>query len=440
MESSGSERRERPLVYVAMSADLVHPGHMNILRIARERGDVVVGLLTDEAIAAFKRLPHLSYEQRLAVVQEIKGVTQVVPQTTLDYGPNLRELRPDYVVHGDDWKTGVLAETRQKVIETLSEWGGQLLEPAYTEGISSSGLRRNLREIGITPAVRMRQLRRLLDAKPLVRVIEAHNGLTALIAEHVAEERDGLSQEFDAIWLSSLTDSTAKARPDIEYVDQTSRIATLQEILEASTKPVLVDGDSGGLPEHFVLHVKTLERLGVSGIVIEDKVGPKRNSLLADAAHQQDQPEAFAAKIAAGVAARVTDDFMIIARIESLVLGKGCADAIHRAGCYIEAGAGAVMVHSRASSPDEIFEFCRAYEKLDSRPPLVLVPTAYHVVREEDLQRAGARVVIYANHLLRSAYPAMVGAARSILRNGRATEAEADCASMQEILEVVPKP
>jgi len=428
-----------PRVYVAMSADLVHPGHMKIIQVARELGTVTVGLLTDAAIASYKRLPFLSYEQRRAVVQEIRGVEKVVPQSTLDYVPNLQRLKPDFVVHGDDWRQGVQRDARSRVIETLAQWGGQLIEPPYTEGISSTKLNRGLREIGTTPDIRRAQLRRLLDAKPLVRVLEAHNGLTALIGETAAVVDDGVPRQFDALWLSSLTDSAAKGRPDTGYVDLTSRTATLHDILEATTKPILFDGDNGGLIEHFPMTVKTLERLGISAIIIEDKIGLKRNSLLGSDVHQvQDTPENFAAKIAAGRDARVTEDFLVIARIESLVLGRGVDDAIGRARAYLEAGADALMIHARDPDPAQVFQFCEAYRALGHRVPLVLVPTAYNQVTEDELVAAGADIVIYANHLLRSAYPAMMEAARSILTNGRALEADRHCMPISEIVNLIP--
>jgi phosphoenolpyruvate phosphomutase / 2-hydroxyethylphosphonate cytidylyltransferase len=425
-----------PTVYVAMSADLVHPGHLNVIKVARELGEVTVGVLTDAAIASYKRLPFMDYEQRRAVIEQIKGVARVVPQETLDYVPNLRRLRPDFVVHGDDWRTGVQAETRRRVVETLAEWGGTLVEPPYTPGISSSAFNGALRELGTTPAIRMKRLGRLLAAKPLVRAIEAHNGLSALVADEAQVERAGLPREFDALWVSSLTDSAAKGKPDNEVVDVTSRLATIQQILEVTTKPLLVDCDTGGPAPHFASTVRTLERLGVSAAVVEDKIGLKQNSLFGTrVAQTQDDPEAFADKLRAAREARVTEEFMVVARVESLILGKGMDDAVARSRANVEAGADARLVHSAASEPGELRAFCaRARDEVGS-VPLISVPTRHPQVHEDELEGMGVRVVIYANHLLRSAYPAMQRTAHRILESGRALEAEADCASVDDLLD-----
>lgn len=428
-----------PTVYVAMSADLLHPGHMNILKTARELGEVTVGLLTDEAIASYKRLPFLSFAQRKAVVEDIRGVAKVVPQATLDYVANLKELRPDFVVHGDDWREGVQKEIRARVIATLEEWGGQLVEPEYTTGISSTSLNTQLKEIGTTPQVRLKRLSRLISAKPIVRALEAHNGLTGLIVENTRVSRNGIPQEFDAIWLSSLTDSSAKGRPDTELVDLTSRTTTIQEILEVTTKPLIFDGDTGGITEHFVFMVKTLERLGVSAVIIEDKIGPKRNSLFGtEVVQTQDDKNHFAQKIRAGRAARVTEDFMVIARIESLILKQGVYDALSRAETYLDAGADGIMIHCKDHDPLELLEFARQYQGFETDVPLVVVPTSFNHVMEEALIDAGVSIVIYANHLLRAAYPAMVETAETILRNGRALEADARCMPIKEVLTLIP--
>lgn len=426
-------------VYVGMSADLVHPGHLNVLKRATELGEVTVGLLTDEAIASYKRLPYMTFEQRKVVIENIKGVSRVVPQTTLDYVPNLRRLKPDYVVHGDDWKTGVQRSTRARVLEVLKEWGGTLVEVPYTQGISSTQLNKALKEIGTTPDVRLRKFRRLLGAKDIVRLMEVHSGLTGLIVEDTAVELDGVRREFDGMWASSLTESTARGKPDIEVVDMAARALTLHDILEVTTKPLVFDGDTGGLTEHFIFTVRTLERMGVSAIIIEDKVGFKQNSLFGTAVPQiQANIDEFAYKIAQGKRAQVTDDFMIIARIESLVLENGMEDALIRARAYMEAGADGIMIHSRSESPNEVLEFCRRYNSVANRVPLVVVPTSYNMVTEKELARAGVNVVIYANHLLRAAYPAMIEVARTILSHGRSLEADDRLMSVNEIINLVP--
>lgn len=426
-------------VYVAMSADLVHPGHINIIKKAVALGDVTIGLLTDAAIASYKRLPYLSYDQRKIVIENIAGVKDVVPQETLDYVPNLRKIKPDIVVHGDDWKTGVQAKTRQDVIDALNEWGGQLVEIGYTPGISSTQLHQNLKEIGTTPDIRLRRLKRLIAVKPIVRVLEVNNGLCGLIVENVKVEVDNRSKEFDAMWSSSLTDSTARGKPDIEAVDLTSRMNTINDIFEVTTKPLIFDADTGGRPEHFSFTVKTLERLGVSAVIIEDKIGLKKNSLFGNAVpQQQDSIESFCYKIHIGKNSQITDDFMIVARVESLILEKGMDDALERTMAYIEAGADAIMIHSRQKKPDEIFEFCGHFRKLERQVPIVVVPSSYHTAYEDELGKAGANVVIYANHLLRSAYPAMVNTAKSILAHGRAFECTNACMSIKEILDLIP--
>lgn len=427
-------------VYVAMSADIIHPGHLNIIKEASKLGEVTVGVLTDAAIASYKRLPYMNYEQRAAVVAQLKGVDRVIPQEQLDYLPNLVKLKPDYVVHGTDWRTGVQAATRQRVVETLSTWGGQLVEPEYTEGISSTQLNKAIREVGTTPDIRRARLRRLLNAKPLVRVMEAHSGLSGLIVETASVVKDNRKHEFDAMWLSSLTDSTLKGKPDNESVDITSRLRTVNDILEVTTKPIIYDGDSGGLPEHFIYLVRSLERLGVSAVVIEDKQGLKQNSLLEQGNVQpQASVEDFCHKIKVGKQAQITDDFMIIARCESLITGKGEDDAIARCRAYCEAGADGIMIHSKASMPDEVLSFVRRFRtEVSSEKPLVVVPSTYAQVTESKLFSNGVNIVIYANHLLRAAYPAMRKTAERILACERAQEASQEfCMPIRGILELI---
>ncbi len=423
-------------VYVGMSADLVHPGHMNILKVAATLGEVTVGLLTDKAIASYKRLPYMSYDQRKIVIENIKGVKEVIPQESLDYRPNLEMLRPDIVVHGDDWKEGVQAKTRQNVIDTLAKWGGELVEPSYTSGISSTNLNQSLKEIGTTPDVRRKRLKRLIDAKPIVRIMEVHNALSGLIVENV--KSDG-AKEYDGMWSSSLTDSTSKGKPDIEAVDVTARINTINEIFEVTTKPMIYDADTGGIAEHFAFTVRTLERTGVSAVIIEDKTGLKKNSLFGnDVAQTQDSIENFCHKIHIGKRAQVTDDFMIIARIESLILDKGMEDAIERAKAYIKAGADGIMIHSRQKTPDEILEFCAILRTFNEAIPIVVVPTSFNQITAHELSLAKINVIIYANHMLRAAYPGMQRVAKSILENDRSFEAEQELLPINDILNLIP--
>lgn len=428
-------------VYVGMSADMIHPGHLNIIRHACELGEVTVGVLTDEAIASYKRLPYLNYDQRAEIVSSIKGVAHVVKQTTLDYVPNLLKIRPQYVVHGDDWKEGVQKKTRERIIECLAQWGGEVIDVPYTKGISSTAMNTRLKEIGTTPEIRLRRLRRLIGAKKIVRVMESHSGLTGLIIENTSVSKNGMKVEFDAMWASSLTDSTSKGKPDTEAVDLTNRLQELNDTLEVTTKPVIFDGDTGGQIGNFKFTVRTLERLGVSAIIIEDKTGAKKNSLFGtDVLQQQDSIENFCEKIRAGKKAQITDAFMIIARVESLIAGKGVDDALERAFAYCEAGADGIMIHSKETSGEDIKEFCLRFREKKPDVPIVAVPTTYSHITEDELASWGVNIVIYANHLLRAAYPAMVGCATSILENGRCKEAsEKYCMSIKDILSLIPQ-
>lgn len=430
---------KRKKVYVAMSADLLHPGHINILEIASTYGDVVVGLLTDSAIASYKRLPLMTYEQRRAVVKSIKGVTEVVAQETLDYESNLVSLRPDFVVHGDDWRFGVQAKTRARVIDTLERWGGSLIEVPYTTGISSSKLIGAMKEIGVTPDVRRRQLRRLLDAKPLVTIVEVHSGLTGLIAERVEVESKGVNRSFDGMFAGSLSDATMRGRPDIESVGMSSRLAVLEEIVDITTKPIIFDGDSGGRGEHFAYTIRALERVGVSAVIIEDKIGNKRNSLFGQKiAQTQDDKDVFAEKISRGKREQLTDDFMVIARIESFICGRDLNDAIRRAEAYVAAGADGIMIHSALDVPDQVFSFAALYKKSISNKPLVVVPSTFGQVSEEELEARGFNVVIYANQLLRSAVPAMIRTAEGILRNRDSHSVNSEMMSIPDLLGFIP--
>ena len=382
-------------VYVAMSADIIHPGHLNIIKEAAKLGDVTVGVLTDAAIASYKRLPYMNYEQRAAVVAQLKGVTEVIPQEQLDYIPNLLKLKPDYVVHGTDWRQGVQAKTRQGVIDTLAQWGGELVEPEYTPGISSTQLNKAIKEVGTTPDIRRARLRRLLNAKPLVRMMDAHSGLTGLIVENTSVKKNNRTYEFDGMWLGSYADSMLKGKPDTACVDVTSRLRTLNDILEITTKPIIYDGDSGGTTEQFTFLVRSLERLGVSAVVIGG------NSSVED----------FCDRIREGKAAQITDNFMIVARCKA-----ADEDGIAKCRAYIEAGADAILAQSAADTPDEVFAFIKRFRaEVSVAKPLIVMPTTYGQVTESEIAAAGANIVIYANHLLKAAEPAMKNAAVRIL-------------------------
>jgi len=417
------------IVYTAMVADFWHPGHQNILNESRKLGKVIVGLLTDEAVVSYKRVPALSYEQRKSLIEDKEGVWKIVPQESLDYTDNLRKYKPDIVTNGDDWRIGVQKETRQKVIDVLKEWGGKVVEIPYSQGISSTLIIEDYRRNGITPEQRMMMLRRLINIKPIVRVIEAHNGISGLIAENTKVN----GKEFDAIWESSFTDSASKGKPDIELVSMDSRIHTINEILEVTTKPLIVDADTGGQTEHFEYMVRTLERLGVSAVIIEDKKFPKINSLMPNAKHIQEDISVFCEKIRAGKNAQMTKDFMIFARIESLIAGKYVSDALKRAKAYIKAGADAIMIHSKSDCPSRLFEFCIEYSKFDKKVPLIAVPTAYNQIDEKELKSFGISVVIYANHLLRSSYKSMKETAEIILRDERSLGVDSRCVPMKEL-------
>ena len=415
-----------------MSADIIHPGHLNIIKEAAKLGEVTVGVLTDAAIASYKRLPYMNYEQRAAVVAALKGVERVIPQEQLDYIPNLLKLKPDYVVHGTDWREGVQAKTRQGVIDTLAQWGGKLYEPEYTPGISSTKLNMAIREVGTTPDIRRARLRRLLNAKPVVRVMEVHSGLTGLVVEGTSVKKNNRKYEFDGLWLSSLADSVQKGKPDAECVDMTSRVRTLNDILETTTKPVIYDGESGGTAGQFAFLVRTLERLGVSAIVVGDKV----SLMSADGTVAQADVEGFCQKIHEGKTAQVTDDFMVFARCESLVSGAGADDAVRRCRAYLDAGADGILVQTRAETPDELMAFAKRFRaEVSQDKPLVVMPTTCPQAKEDEFAAAGVNIVIYANHLIRAAYPVMKKTVERILECGRAQEASAElCMPLNEII------
>ncbi|MBR4203584.1 MAG: phosphoenolpyruvate mutase [Candidatus Methanomethylophilaceae archaeon] len=431
----------RAIAYVTMVGDVVHPGNLNIINEAAKLGDVVVGLLTDKAIVSREHPPYLNFEQRMIIISSIKNVTKVIPQDDWCGEDNLRELKPQYVVHGDNWVSNSLSKVRARTVEILSEWGGQVVDVPYTHGINSSVISTNRREFGTTPELRLQALRRLLAAKPLVRIMEVHSGISGLIVEHTEIEKEDGLHYFDGMWSSSLTDSTSKGKPDIEAVDLTTRLQDLTCILECTTKPVIYDGDTGGKPEHFVFTVRTLERNGISAVIIEDKTGLKKNSLFGTSVEQALAPvEEFCNKIRAGKNAQITPHFMIIARLESLIAGHSVDEALERARAYIAAGADGIMIHSKEKSGMDIKEFCQRFRREYANVPIVLVPTTYNQFTEKEFQEWGANIIIYANHMLRASYPAMVNVANCILENERSLEADSLCMPIKEILELIPDP
>jgi len=425
-------------VYVGLSVDIIHEGHINILKIASKYGDVIVGLLTDEAIASYKNIPYLNYNRRKIIVQNIKYVKKVIPQNTLSYVPNLNLIRPDFVVHGDDWKKGVQKKTRDDVIKTLKRWSGKLIEPKYTKNISSTLIKNRILEIGISPQNRVSRLKRLISSKNIVRILESHNSLTGLIIENLKLEKKDKNLEFDGMWSSSLTDSATKGLPDNSSLSFSARISSLNDIMDVTTKPVVFDADNGGQIEHLPYLIRSLERSGVSAIIMEDKIGLKKNSLFKNQiGTKQDKPKLFANKIKRICNTRQSNDFMVIARIESFILGKGLNDALNRAEIYSKAGADAILIHSKEKNTKEIFSFAKKFRKNKYFIPLVSVPSTYSKVYEKDLIKNGFKLVIYANQLLRAAYPAMQNTAKTILRNSRAYEADKSIIPIKDIISLI---
>ncbi len=422
-----------------MSTDIIQTGHINVIEKAAELGEVTVGVLCDECVAMYEKYPILPLEERMKIINNIKGVSHVVVQDDIYYDKILKELKPDIVVHGDNWKKGYQKDVRERVIKMLAEWGGELVEIPYYKSPNLNLFERAMMECRGVPEVRRQILRRQIASGEIVKVMVAYDGLSALLVEKTSIEKDGEKRQFDAIWVSSLCDSTAKGKPDIELVDLTSRVSSLNDMMEVTTKPIIFDADTGGLIEHFVYNIKTLERIGVSAVIIEDKIGLKRNSLFGnDVEQHQDSIEHFCMKIREGKKALTSSTFMLIARIESLILEQGVEDALERARAYVAAGADGIMIHSRAETPDEIFAFVDAFRAEDKDTAIVVVPTTFNKVREDEFKEHGVNIVIYANHMLRAAFPAMKKVVTSVLENERCYEASQDCMSIKEILSLVP--
>ncbi|MCI8299576.1 MAG: phosphoenolpyruvate mutase [Lachnospiraceae bacterium] len=425
-------------VYTCFCTDVIHEGHLNILRKAKEYGQVTVGVLCDAAMIKYNRFPTITMDERKKMILDTGLADAVMVQNEIMYDHVIEQLRPDYIIHGDNWREGPERAIRSNVIKNLETYGGELVEVGYTRSETVRKIDANIREKLAMPEYRRKRLRQLLKLRPVVKTIEVHSGLTGLIAEKTVVEHNGEFDQFDAMWLSSLCDSTAKGKPDIELVDMSSRMRTIDDVMEVTTKPIILDGDTGGLVEHFIYNVRTLERMGVSAVIIEDKTGLKKNSLFGTEVEQtQDSIENFCHKIRAGKNAQRTEEFMIIARIESLILEKGQEDALKRAFAYTDAGADAIMIHSRKKSAEEVFAFCDAFRKKDRETPVVAVPTSYNSVTEAELAEHGVSLVIYANQLTRSAFPAMQDTAMEILKNHRALEADAKLMPFQKIISLI---
>ena len=431
-------KKKNKIVYCGLAADVLHEGHINILKRASKLGDLTVGLLTDNAIASYKNLPHLNYKQREIVLKNIKFVKNVIPQNTLDYTKNLIKIKPDFVVHGDDWKKGIQKNIRKKVIKVLKKWSGKLIEPKYTKNISSTAIKEKIYKVGTSPDVRRSKLKRLIFAKKIVRILESHSPLSRLIVENTKVLKEYKYQEFDGMWSSSLTDSLLRGKPDNQSVDYSARMVGLNEILDVTTKPVIFDADNGGRLEHLPFLVKSLERMGVSAMIIEDKVGLKKNSLFDNQSEvRQDTIKNFSKKIKIAKKTKVSDDFMVIARIESFILGKNLNDALKRAEAYVKAGVDAIMIHSKEKNPKEIFNFSNKFVKSKFYKPIIAVPSTYSKTYEKELIKNNIKVVIYANHLLRSSYPAMLKIAKNILKDQRAHNSEKYLVPINDIIKLI---
>ena len=425
-------------VYMCLSTDIIHEGHLNVIKNAKKYGHLIAGVMSDEAMIRFDQFPTISFEERYNLIKSIPEIDEVTIQDDVMYDTVLKKFKPDYVIHGDNWKEGPQSAIRDNVIATLKEWGGELIEVPYTYNEEVRKIDKIQREKLAMPEFRRKRLRQLIKLCPVVKTIEAHSGLTGLIAEKTVVAHNGMLDQFDAMWVSSLCDSTAKGKPDIELVDMTSRLQTLDEIMEVTTKPIILDGDTGGLIEHFVYNVRTLERMGISAVIIEDKTGLKKNSLFGTEVEQtQDSIENFCAKIRAGKDALRTKEFMIIARIESLILEKGMDDALNRAFAYVEAGADGIMIHSRKKDPSEILEFCDKFRAKHKDIPIVVVPTSFNTITEKELAEHGVDIVIYANQLTRSAFPAMENTAKEILKYHRAKEVDDKLMSFKDIITLI---
>ena len=431
-------KSENPIVYTCFCTDVIHEGHLNIINEAKKYGEVVIGILCDSEMVKYNRFPLKTTEERIELAKSIPDIKEVIVQNDIMYDNIVKELRPDYIIHGNNWSDDSMKAIKKNILNVLDKYGGELIEIPYTFNPTVQKIDRQMREKLAMPELRRGRLKKLLDMVPIVKTIEVHSGLTGLIAEKTVIAEDNYIDQFEAMWISSLCDSTEKGKPDIELVDMTSRFRTINDIMEVTTKPIIFDGDTGGITEHFVYTVRSLERMGVSAIIIEDKVGLKKNSLFGTEVEQtQDDIGHFCEKISAGKNAQLSDDFMIIARIESLILEQGMDDALKRAFAFRDAGADGIMIHSRKTEPDEILEFCDKFRDEDEKTPIIVVPSSYNTITEEELIDHGVNIVIYANQLLRAAFPAMQNAAKSILKYHRAHEIDKELLSIKDIITLI---
>ncbi|MDJ0824059.1 MAG: phosphoenolpyruvate mutase [Rhodobacter sp.] len=425
-------------VYVSMTAEILHNGHLRILKEAKKHGRVTVGLLTDRALENKKPIPLLSFEQRKEILEALDCVDEVIAQDEWDYDACIDTHKPRVFVHGDKWD-GPLTGMRERAIARLESYGGTFVELPYSHEFDGTHIAPQMAASLATPFAKQKAFRRMMQSKRLVRFLEAHSPLAALIGEHTKVQRNGDVLQYDGFWSSSLTDSTEMGLPDIEALDVTRRLQNIDEIFEVTTKPLVFDADTGGKAEHFELKVRTMERMGIAAAIIEDKTGLKKNSLLGTSVPQTQAsiPE-FQEKIRAGIEGQKYRGMMIIARLESLILGQGIDDALRRADAYVTAGAGAVMIHSKERDPAQVFAFTDAFAQDHPEVPIVAVPSSYNTVHDHELQAHGIKMIIYANHMLRSSYKAMEQTARAILEHGRTAEIEDEIITIPQILKLIP--
>ena len=422
-----TDKKEKT-VYVGITGDIIHPGIINIIQKGAKYGRLIVGLLSNEAIATHKRIPYLTYEQRKAVIENIKGVSEVVPQEEWSYVPNLLKLKPDYIIHGDDWKTNYLKGIREEVFEVMKKIGGEVIEIPYTKGINSSQLFESTTNNGITAVQRLQSLRQLMNYKPIIRIMEANSGLSGLIIENLKVEKEDGIQRFDGIFIN-LLDSNPLGISEQESSTFTSKLNTVTDILECTTKPIIYGGYTSDNYENVTFTIEKLELMGISAIIIEDKFKNKQELCNEDE---------FCLKIKEGKKAQTNPDFMIIAGIKELILGKNIDDALKKALTSIKAGADGILISSNQKNGDDIKEFCLKLRKENKNIPIVLIPTAYDQFTEKEFAEWGANIIIYVDYLKKATYPAMKKCAETILKSERSLEVNEMCMPIKEILNLIP--